>query len=49
MDLSPKWLPTDNSIYIVNNFTDVRASIDFFTGGDNIKNLTLLSNNANDL
>jgi len=49
MDLSPKWLPTDNSIYFVHNFSDVRASIDFLTGGDNIKNLTLLSNNANDL
>ena len=48
MDPSIRWLPTDRDVYIVHNFTDVRAKFDFLTGGDNIKNMTLLSNNVSD-
>ena len=48
VDLSERWLPTDRDVYIVHNFTDVRAKYDFLTGGDNIKNLTLLSKNVSD-
>ncbi len=41
--LSPHWNPNDKDLYLVHNFTDVRAKFDFLTGKDNIKNLTLLS------
>jgi hypothetical protein len=36
VDLSPHWKPTDKDLYLIHNFTDVRAKIDFLTGGDNI-------------
>jgi hypothetical protein len=45
IDLSPHWKPTDKDVYFIHNFTDVRAKIDFLTGGENIKNETILSNN----
>ncbi len=38
VDLSPHWKPTDKSVYFMHNFTDVRAKVDFLTGGDNIQN-----------
>lgn len=46
--LSPLWSPTDKDVYIVHNFTDIRAKVDFIvsTGGqkpDKILNETLLS------
>ncbi len=43
VDLSPRWKPTDKDVYIIHNFTDVRAKVEFLTGGDNIKNTTLLT------
>ena len=46
VDINQRWTPTDKDIYIIHNFTDVRAKIDFLTGGDNIKNETLLSQDA---
>jgi len=46
VDLGATWKPTDKDVYIIHNFTDVRAKIDFLTGGDNIKNGTLLSTNS---
>jgi hypothetical protein len=45
IDLSPHWKTTDKDVYLVHNFTDVRAQIDFLTGGDNIKNQSLLTTN----
>jgi hypothetical protein len=36
VDLGARWVPTDKDVYIIHNFTDVRAKIDFLTGGDNI-------------
>ena len=36
IDLSPHWKPTDKDLYLIHNFTDVRAKIDFLTGRDNI-------------
>ena len=44
--LSPHWNPEDKDLYLIHNFTDVRAKFDFLTGRDNIKNLTLLSSNS---
>jgi hypothetical protein len=44
--LSPHWNPNDKDLYLIHNFTDVRAKFDFLTGNDNIKNLTLLSTNS---
>ena len=44
--LSPHWKPTDKDVYIIHNFTDVRAKVDFLTAGDSIKNTTLLQNTA---
>jgi hypothetical protein len=44
--LSPHWKPTDKDIYIIHNFTDVRAKVDFLTAGDSIKNTTLLQTTA---
>lgn len=43
VDLSPHWKPTDKDIYLIHNFTDVRAKIEFLTGGDSILNKTLLT------
>ncbi len=44
---SHHWKATDKDVYIIHNFTDVRAKVDFLTGGDNIQNMTLLpTNNA---
>jgi len=40
--LSEHWKPTDKDVYIIHNFTDVRARVDFLTAGDNIKNTTLV-------
>lgn len=45
IDLSPHWKPTDKDVYFIHNFTDVRAQIDFLTGGENIKNETILTTN----
>jgi hypothetical protein len=36
IDFSPHWKTTDRDVYFVHNFTDVRAKMDFLTGGDNI-------------
>jgi hypothetical protein len=38
VDLGATWKPTDKDVYIIHNFTDVRAKVDFLTGNDNIKN-----------
>jgi hypothetical protein len=32
IDLSEKWLETDDPIYLIHNFTDIRAQIDFHIG-----------------
>jgi hypothetical protein len=41
--LSDKWLNNDKTVYFVHNFTDVRAKVDFITGGDTIENMTLVN------
>lgn len=41
IDQSVRWETTDSDIELVFNFTDVRARVDFLTGGDNITNETL--------
>jgi hypothetical protein len=42
--LSPHWAPTDKNVYIVHNFTDVRAKVDFTTPlRDIIPNMTLVN------
>ncbi len=49
-DLSQRWTETDKPILFMHNFTDVRESIDFFTGNELIENNTLngsLSSYAN--
>lgn len=40
-DLSSRWTTADKGLYFVHNFTDVRAKVDFITGGDTIANETL--------
>ena len=45
INLSPHWKTTDKDVYFIHNFTDVRAKIDFLTGGDNIQNETILNTN----
>ena len=47
VSLSPHWKETDQDVYFVFNFTDVRAKYDFLTGGDNIKNETIKSTDGN--
>jgi hypothetical protein len=49
VDLSPHWKPTDANVYFVHNFTDVRAKVEFLTGGDTIKNTSLLATAASAL
>jgi hypothetical protein len=44
--LSPHWNPNDKDLYLIHNFTDVRAKFEFLTGKDNIKNQSLLSANS---
>lgn len=42
--LASPWSPTDKSVYIIHNFTDVRAKVDFIMPkGDIVPNATLLS------
>ena len=49
VSLSPHWAPTDKNLYIVHNFTDVRAKVDFVVNGkDLIPNMTLV-NKTSDL
>lgn len=43
VDLSSRWETTDKDIQFVHNFTDVRAQIDFITGGGKVPNATILS------
>lgn len=31
---SYQWKPTDKDLYLIHNFTEVRAKVDFITGGD---------------
>lgn len=45
IDFSPHWKATDKDVYFIHNFTDVRAKVDFLTGGDNIQNQTILATN----
>jgi hypothetical protein len=42
IDLSPEQKVTDDDIYIIHNFTDARARIDFIANGDLMLNETLL-------
>ena len=44
--LSSRWVSTDKGVYLIHNFTDVRAKFDVITGGDYIENKTLI-NKAN--
>jgi hypothetical protein len=45
--LSNQWLPTDKDVYLVHNFTDKRAKIDFIMPTrDIVPNQTILSNNT---
>lgn len=41
ISLSPRWKETDKRIYLVMNFTDVRAKVEIITGGEIIENNTL--------
>jgi len=41
--LSPHWKTDDKDVYIIHNFTDVRARVDFLTHGANVKNTSLLT------
>lgn len=42
-DLSSRWTSTDKPIHFVHNFTDVRESIDFITGGEIVANGTFVT------
>ena len=44
--LSPKWLQTDKNLYMVMNFSDVRAEVDVITGGQIVPNMTLVNKTA---
>lgn len=35
IDLSEKWEETDDPVYFIHNFTDIRAAIDFRVGSKN--------------
>jgi hypothetical protein len=42
--LSPHWAPEDKNVYLVHNFTDVRAKVDFVTPlKDIVPNMTLVN------
>lgn len=41
-DLSSRWTTTDKNLYLVHNFTDIRAQVEFKTAGLTIENGTLL-------
>ncbi len=44
LTLSPHWAPTDKNVYIVHNFTDVRAKVDFIMPAkDIVPNMTLVN------
>ena len=45
IDLSQRWISTDNNINLVFNFTDARAKFDTITGGYNVPNGTLVTTN----
>ena len=45
--LSNHWAPTDKNVYLVHNFTDVRAKVDFITSAlDIVPNMTLVNKTA---
>ena len=44
LTLSPHWASTDKNVYIVHNFTDVRAKVDFIMPAkDIVPNMTLVN------
>ena len=43
IQLSPKWKQSDNDLYMVLNFSDVRAEVDVFAGSQQIPNMTLIN------
>ena len=43
LDLSSKWQPDDLNLYLIFNFTDVRAQVDVITGNVTVPNATLLT------
>jgi hypothetical protein len=46
IERSEKWLETDKSVYIVNNFTDIRAKMDVNVGQMVRENLTIGADEA---
>ena len=44
LTLSERWQETDKSIYLVHNFTDVRAGIEVRYNGELVENNTITSN-----
>jgi hypothetical protein len=48
ISVSEKWVPADKNLLLVHNFTDVRARVDFISGGETALNMTLVNKtNAN--
>jgi hypothetical protein len=43
MTMSERWSVSDKDVYIVMNFTDIRAAIDMVTPAGNVSNATLLN------
>ena len=45
--IDENWLESDKSIYMVHNFSDVRAAIKVYSNGKKVKNDTIPANPAN--
>jgi hypothetical protein len=44
--IDENWLESDKSIYMVHNFSDVRAAIKVYAGGEKVQNDTIPANSA---